>query len=104
VATQVITIFRSRVNPEAEAEYGPAAAEMDALVRQQPGFVDAKTFTSADGERVTVVTFADRGSHNAWASHPDHKAMQRLGRERFYAEYSIQVGDVTRERRHRAGS
>ena len=103
MAIQVITIFRSRLKPEAEAEYGPAAVEMDALVRRQPGFVDAKTFTSEDGERVTVVTFADRESHDAWAAHPDHRTVQRLGRDRFYAEYSIQVGDVTRDRRYEAG-
>ena len=44
----VMTIFRSRLRPEHAGEYAEAAEEMDSLVRAQPGFVDAKTFTAAD--------------------------------------------------------
>jgi heme-degrading monooxygenase HmoA len=94
----VMTIFRSRLRPEHAGEYAEAAEEMDSLVRAQPGFVDAKTFTAADGERVTVVTFAGQESHDAWRHHPEHRATQRLGIERFYSEYSIQVGPVSYRR------
>ena len=59
-----------------------------------PGFVDAKTFTSDDGERVTIVTFADLASERAWRDHPEHRDAQRAGIDRFYAEYSIAVATV----------
>ena len=57
-----------------------------------PGFVDYKTFAAEDGERVTIVTFASLEAHQAWRDHPEHRQAQRLGRERFYESFSIQVG------------
>ena len=95
MSRHVITIFRNRLRDGAAAEYGPMAVEMTALAEAMPGFVDAKTFSHPDGERVTVVTFADRASHDAWRLHPAHQDAQRRGIEEFYGTYSIQVGDVT---------
>lgn len=71
------------------------AAEMTDLARGMPGFVDAKTFSSDDGERVTIVTFADREFHNAWRDHPRHREAIRRGIDDFYATYSIQVAEET---------
>ena len=92
---QVVTVFRSRLDPAHTDEYGATAAAMDALATAMPGYVDHKAFTADDGERVTVVTFADRASHDAWRTHLEHRAAQRRGREAFYTEYSLQIGDVT---------
>ena len=58
---QVVTVFRSRLRPDA-AGYDATAARMSELARTMPGYVDHKTFTADDGERVTVVTFADRST------------------------------------------
>lgn len=60
-----------------------------------PGYVEHKGFTADDGERVTVVTFADPESHRAWRDHPEHREAQRRGIERYYTAYSIQVGTTT---------
>lgn len=91
---QVVTVFRSRLRPENLEEYGETAARMNELAVAMPGYVDHKTFTADDGERVTVVTFADRASHDAWRTHLEHRAAQRRGREAFYVSYSLQVADV----------
>lgn len=91
---QVVTVFRSRLRPEALEEYGETAGRMAELARSMPGYVDHKAFTAEDGERVTVVTFADRETHDAWRTHLEHRVAQRRGREAFYAEYSLQVADV----------
>jgi heme-degrading monooxygenase HmoA len=92
---QVITIFRNRLRPDGVDEYGPTAAEMGRLAQTMPGYVDHKSFTADDGERVTVVTFADAESQDGWRRQVDHRAAQRRGREAFYAEYSLQVGTCT---------
>jgi heme-degrading monooxygenase HmoA len=97
-AGQIVTVFRSRLRPEAIDEYEPRAAEMFALAHTMPGLVDVKSFTADDGERVTLVTFADAESQRAWREHPDHRLVQQAGRDRFYAEYSIQVCDCTKVR------
>jgi heme-degrading monooxygenase HmoA len=60
-----------------------------------PGFIDSKTFTSADGERVTIVTFMNQETHNAWRDDAEHVAARARGIEEFYSTYSIQVGTVT---------
>ncbi|MGH9111958.1 MAG: antibiotic biosynthesis monooxygenase family protein, partial [Acidimicrobiales bacterium] len=95
---QVVTVFRSRVRPEATAEYEDRSAEVRALATTMPGFVDVKSFTADDGERVTLVTFADAESQRAWREQADHRAAQRAGRDRYYAEYSLQVCECTKVR------
>jgi heme-degrading monooxygenase HmoA len=92
---QVITVFRSRLRADADA-YADHAARISALARTMPGYVEHKVFTAEDGERVTVVTFADRASHEAWARHPEHREAQRAGLRDYYEEYSIAVGEVDR--------
>ena len=91
---QVVTVFRSRLAPDHFEEYAGTAARMEELARSMPGYVDHKAFTADDGERVTVVTFADRASQEAWRTQVEHRAAQRRGREAFYASYSLQVADV----------
>ena len=97
MSTRVMTIFRNRLREDNAAKYATTAAQMTELAREMPGFVDSKTFSSPDGERVTIVIFEDRATHNAWRDHPNHQQAQRDGIESFYSEYSIQVGDVTYE-------
>jgi len=92
---QVVTVFRSRLRADAAA-YPEHAARMSALARTMPGYVEHKAFTAEDGERVTLVTFDDWASHDAWRRHPDHREAQRAGVRDYYEEYSISVGEVDR--------
>ena len=96
---QVMTVFRSRLRADGAAAYAEHAERMSALARTMPGYVEHKVFTADDGERVTLVRFADRESHDAWARHPDHREAQRAGVAGYYEEYSIAVGDVDRAHR-----
>ena len=92
----IVTIFRNRLVPENQPEYDDAAAKMSELAPAIPGYVANKSFAADDGERVTIVEFADEASHKAWASHPGHVATKLRGRDGFYTEYSLQVCSVTR--------
>lgn len=98
----VVTVFRSRLRPGAEDEYHRTAGRIDALARAMPGFLDAKTFTADDGERVTVVTFASWAEHRAWRDHPEHRLAQERGRDHFYAAYDIAVCDLVTRHDFRA--
>jgi heme-degrading monooxygenase HmoA len=102
-AGQVVTVFRSRRRAGSADEYAATATEMFRLAHTMPGLVDVKTFASDDGEHVTIATFADEESQRAWREHAEHRAAQRAGRDRFYAEYSIQVCDTVRVRTFQAG-
>ena len=69
--------------------------ELRARARGLGGLVDVTSFVAEDGERVTVVTFEDRASHERWAADPVHDDAQRRGRDGVYSAYSIQVADCT---------
>jgi heme-degrading monooxygenase HmoA len=93
---QVVTVFRSRLREDAAPGYHDTADEMLALARQMPGFVDFKSFHADDGERVSLVTFADQASQDGWREHVAHREAQRRGRADWYAAYSIQVSNCTK--------
>lgn len=101
--TQIVTMFRSRLNPGIDIAYADVAQRMNDLATQMPGYVEHKSFRADDGERVTIVTFADQASHDAWRHHPEHRAAQQAGRERFYSEYSLTIAEVRHHREFPAG-
>jgi heme-degrading monooxygenase HmoA len=93
---QVVTVFRSRLVEDPDPRYEATNEAMHERARALGGLVDVKSFVADDGERVTVVTFADRASHDRWAADPVHREAQQLGRDAVYASYSIQVCECTR--------
>lgn len=101
---RVITVFRSRLRPEAtELGYEELAARMEARARSMPGFMDFKTFAADDGERVSVIAFDSLEHQAAWRDDPEHRAAQRRGQQEFYAEYSISVCEEYRTSRSLSG-
>lgn len=67
------------------------------LAKAMPGFVAFKNFAAPNGERVSIVEFESEETHKAWHDHPEHRVAQKLGREKFYADFEIQVRAVARE-------
>lgn len=92
---QVVTVFRNRLRESALEAYAAELEVVAALARDMPGFVETKTFVADDGERATIVTFADTDTHRAWRDHPRHREAQRHGISDYYAEYSIAVGTTS---------
>jgi heme-degrading monooxygenase HmoA len=94
-----VVVFRNRLREEAVDEYEEWAARMVELASQAQGFVSIKTFAADDGERVSVVEFESEDDAARWGEHPEHRIAQKLGRERFYSDFTLQVCRVVRERR-----
>ena len=92
----IVTVFRNRLRPAHADEWGVLANQLAVEAEKMPGYVSRKVFTADDGERLTIVEFESIETHRAWAEHPDHRAAQKLGRKRFYAEYGIQICEVLR--------
>ena len=95
----VVTVFRSRLRGEAREEYLALAPKMAALAETMPGFRSRKTFVAEDGERLILVEFEDEAAQRNWSLNAEHVAAKKLGRERFYSEYTLQVCSVLRESR-----
>ncbi len=46
---------------------------------------------------MSPIEFESAEHLRAWREHPEHRQAQKLGRERFYEEYSLHIGELTRE-------
>ena len=91
-AGPVVTVFRSRLRPDAtDRGYDDVASAMETRARATTGLLDFKTFTAADGERLSLVVFDSEEHQAAWRDDPEHRVARRRGREDFYLEYSISV-------------
>ena len=93
----VVTIFRNRLRSENVEDYYATARRMSEIARTMPGYISHKTFTAEDGERVTIVEFADEASQRGWSTEMRHVEAKKQGRADFYTEYKLQVCEVKRE-------
>lgn len=93
---QVAVIFASRRNARDPAGYDAAAAAMDALAAEQPGYRGIEAARGADGFGVTVSYWADEAAALAWRDQPEHAATRETGRARWYDSYTVTVARVER--------
>ena len=95
----IVTVFRSRLRPEALEEYSELARRMGDLAKSMRGYISHKVFTADDGERVTIIEFESEEAQRNWSTHAEHMQAKARGRSTFYSEYSLQVCSVVRESR-----
>jgi heme-degrading monooxygenase HmoA len=91
-----IILFRSKLTEQAGDDYQAMNAEMESLVRQNPGFIDVKSYKSEDGERLTVVWWRDEESLREWRQQVRHREAQSTGRKKWYEYYKLEVAEVIR--------
>ena len=91
----IIVLFRSKLvaNPEG---YAAMSDEMEVLAKTMPGFIDVRSYTADDGERLTVVWWEDAETLKQWREQVRHRVAQRHGRQQWYEYYKMEVADVTR--------
>jgi heme-degrading monooxygenase HmoA len=93
----VVTLFRSRLTNQAGDDYHTMSAEMLARAKDYPGYVAMKSFAAEDGERLTVVWWENEDLLLAWRRDARHMQAQKLGRERWYHYYHMEIATVVRE-------
>jgi len=93
----VVVVFRSRIKPGYEREMEALGARMYELASRMPGYVSYREYQAADGEGVAIVEFESAATLQAWREHPEHRAAQAAGRERFFSSYRIQVCTMQRD-------
>ncbi len=76
--------------------YGAMAERMVELATQQDGYLGVESARDADGFGITNSFWRDEASILAWKAVVDHLAAQRLGRERWYSDYTVRVGRIER--------
>jgi heme-degrading monooxygenase HmoA len=93
----LITVFRSRLKDGVRDEYGAAVDRMNELARTMPGYIYAE-----DGERCTIVEFENEVGLRTWRTNAEHIAAQKMARQKYYTEYSVQVCTLDRESKFKA--
>ncbi|HET9284250.1 MAG TPA: hypothetical protein VFR24_20040 [Candidatus Angelobacter sp.] len=76
---QQVILFRSKLTDKAGEDYQAMNDELAALVRENPGFVDVKSYTAQDGERLTLVWWRDEKSLADWRNLMRHREAQNSG-------------------------
>ena len=92
----IVTVFRSRLNPDIQDEYMQVATRMSELAKAMPGYISHKTFVAQDGERCTIAEFDTEEHLRAWSIHTEHVEAKQQGRASSYSEYDIKVCTVDR--------
>lgn len=98
----ILTVFRSLVKDKAQDPYRSLVPEIVAVAETMPGFLSRKSYTADDGERLSLVAFADEQSQRHWAHNAERLAAKQRRRESFYSEYFVQICHVIRESRYTA--
>jgi len=93
----VVTVFKNRLRPGVEREYGAHVSKLLEIAQRMPGFVAIKGYAAEDGEQLILVEFETVQDLAAWREHPEHLIAQELGRNKYYADYKVQVCNTVRE-------
>jgi len=96
----IVVLFFSRLTEQAGDEYVATDQRLMEKARTAPGFVKVKSFTAADGERLTIVWWKDAETLRAWREDPEHRAAQAKGRALWYRYFDMEVAEVVRESHH----
>jgi heme-degrading monooxygenase HmoA len=75
--------------------YGDMAEKMVALAAQQPGFLGVES--AREGVGITVSYWKDLESIRAWKANAEHQVAQKLGHEKWYAEFKTRIAKVERD-------
>lgn len=88
-------IFRATI-VETDERYGPMADRLRRLAMDQ---FNCRDFTACtEGDREIAISYWDSLEDiRAWKQHPDHREAQRLGRDRWYSDYRVEVVRLERE-------
>lgn len=91
-----MVVFVSQRNGNDVHGYAEAAAAMDALAAQQPGYLGMVSLRDDAGFGITISYWADDQCAAAWRDNAAHAAVRQRGREDWYAGYSVAVARVER--------
>jgi heme-degrading monooxygenase HmoA len=87
-------IFTSTLTSDISG-YSEMAAQMEALAKQQPGYLGFESAREDLGISISYWESLEDIKH--WKEHLDHQQAQLIGRERWYSAYTVRICAVERE-------
>ena len=90
-----VAVIFTNVQTDDVDGYDETADRMEALAKQQPGYLGFETARSGVG--ISVSYWATAADARAWKQVVDHAEAKRRGKEQWYAAYRVRVATVERE-------
>ncbi len=87
-------IFTSTLT-DIDEGYAAMAEKMVSLAAEQPGYLGVESAREEVG--ITVSYWRDLDSIKNWKAVIDHREAQKLGREKWYANYKTRIAKVERD-------
>lgn len=87
-------IFTSRKTKNIDG-YKKMAKEMEDLARLQSGFLGLDSAQNEVG--ITVSYWENLEAIKDWKNNLEHQTAQRIGKEKWYSQYSVRICKVERE-------
>ncbi|WP_159977565.1 MULTISPECIES: antibiotic biosynthesis monooxygenase [unclassified Novosphingobium] len=85
-----LVVFRNHKRADIDADaYINDSFAMEALAREQPGFLMFKSYTGDDGEVLSMSEWEDEASARAWSHNAEHMIVQLRGRDEYYERYTL---------------
>ena len=89
------TIFTTRMTSDLDG-YDEMADHMAELVSARKGFLGMQSARGDDGLGITVCYWQTEEDITAWRTDLEHQKAQDGGRDRWYAQYTVEVARVDR--------
>ena len=77
--------------------YSEMADKMVNLAKDQKGFIDFKSFANEKGENISISYWEALADIINWKENLEHQMAQRLGKEKWYSYFKLQVCKIERE-------
>ena len=91
----VAVIFTSELARSAGEGYAETARRMEALAREQPGYLGFESVKQGS-TGISISYWRDDASVLAWKREAEHAAAQQQGRKAWYVRYHVRIARVER--------
>lgn len=89
-------IFANQRSAVDDAGYDAMAQRMVELAQSQEGFLGIDSARDAEGFGITVSYWRDLEAIENWRNNAEHLEAQKLGRQKWYENFSLRVAKVER--------
>ncbi len=86
-------IFAS-VRKPGDGSYDSMSDEIEALVRDEKGFLGMESVQDADGSGITVCYWRTIEDIKRWKDQALHREAQERGRLEWYSQYAVRIAEV----------
>ncbi|MFE3262076.1 antibiotic biosynthesis monooxygenase family protein [Nocardia sp. NPDC059091] len=89
-------IITTQLRGEEASDHQAMATPMTELGTGWPGYLGRESMTDGQGRDLSVLYYRDEESIRAWKADVEHLEAQRLGKQRWYQNYTVEVARVER--------